>query len=139
MADIALVTAGRVEIVGFPVRSAASVAGEAITAGAPCTYNATGKAVNADANGAGVLASVKGVADRTVGTGEALTLIQEGRIDGYNLDSQAYGARLFVSDTAGALADAAGTASLPVGTVEPATGNPVSAGHDKVLHVNIPA
>lgn len=139
MADIALVTANRVEVVGIPVRQSTVLAGEAIVAGAPCTYNSTGKAVNSDANGSSPLNTVKGIATRTVSTGEAVTLIQEGWLDGYNLDSQAFGARLFVSDTTSVLADAAGTASLPVGVVEPVTGNALSGTHNKILAVNIPA
>lgn len=139
MADIALVTANRVEVVGIPVRQVTLAAGEAIVAGAPCTINSTGKAVNSDANGSSPLNTVKGIATRTVGSGESLTLLQEGRLDGYDFTSQAYGARIFVSDTTSVLGDAAGTASLPVGYVEPATGQPITSAHDKILHVNIPA
>lgn len=139
MAVIALVTAGRVEVVGLPVRQQTFVAGEAIVAGAPVTQNSTGKAVNSDGNGASPLNTVQGIATRSAASGESVTCLQEGRLDGYNLDSQAFGARIFVSDTVGILGDAAGTASLPIGFVEAATGNPVTSGHDKVLHVNIPA
>lgn len=141
MADIALVTAARVEVVGVPVRQMTGVAGEAIIPGAPCTFNAAGAVINSDANGVAPINTYKGVAvgGATILTGDPVTLIQEGRIDGYNLDAQAYGTRIFVSDTAATLADAAGTANLPVGTVEPAGAHPITSGRDKVLHVNSPA
>lgn len=139
MADIALVTANRVEVVGIPVRQLTLAAGEDIGAGAPVTINASGKFINSDANGSAPLNTVKAISTRTVKSGQSVTGLIEGRLDGYNLSSQAFGARIFVSDTTSTLADAAGTASLPVGFVEPATGQPITSGHDKILHVDIPA
>jgi hypothetical protein len=115
------------------------VTAEAVIAGAPCTFNTSGAVINSDANGVAPINTVKGIATRTVAAGESVTLLQEGRLDGYNLDSQAYGARIFVSDTTSVLGDAAGTASLPVGFVEPAGAHPITSGRDKVLHVAIPA
>src|SRR3954468_10317688 len=138
MADIALVTAGRVEVVGIPVRQGTYVAGEAIVAGAPCTLNASGAAINSDGNGAGVIATLRaGIATKSVATGEPVTCIKEGRIDGYDFTSQAYGAQIFVSDTGagGTLGDVAGTTSMVVGTVEPAGAHPITSGRDKILNV----
>jgi hypothetical protein len=141
MAVIALVTAARVEVVGVPVRQMTGVAGEAITPGAPCTFNSAGAVVNADANGASPLNTVRGIAvgGAAFASGDTVTLLQEGRLDGYNFDSQAYGLRIWVSDTVGSLDDATGTAGLPVGNVEPAGAHPITSGRDKVLSVNIPA
>ncbi len=137
MADIALTTANRVEVVGLPVRQVSWVAGEALVAGAPVTQNASGKAINSDANGVAPINTVQAIALRTVASGESVTCMKEGRIEGYNFTSQAYGAKIFVSDTTSTLADAAGTASLYVGYVEAATANGITAAHDKILAVNI--
>lgn len=142
MADIALATAGRVEVVGIPVRQATYVAGEALNAGAPIVINSTGAAVHADANDAGPPirnANVRGITTRPAVSGESVTVLLEGRMDGFDFTSQAYTTRIFVSDTVGALADAAGTASLPIGYVEPAGAHPITSARDKILHVNIPA
>lgn len=138
MADIALTTANRVEVVGNPIRQSTKVAGEAIIAGAPIVQNASGKWVNSDANGAGVLDNVEAIALRTVGSGESLTGLSEGRLEGYNLSAQAFGATIYVSDTVGLLADAAGTKSLIVGNVEAVGSNQIANAHNKVLNVNIP-
>jgi hypothetical protein len=137
MADIALVTAGRVEIVGVPVRQATYVAGEALNAGAPIILNTAGAAVHADANDAGP--PVRNANVRGITTRSAVTVLLEGRLDGYDFTSQPYSTRIFVSDTVAALADAAGTASLPIGYVESAGAHPITSGRDKILHVNIPA
>jgi hypothetical protein len=137
MADIALVTANRVEIVGIPEKQISVVAGEDVTAGAPCTFNSTGKAVNSDANGTPPLNTVKGIADKTVKSGQGFVLIQKGRLDGYDLSGLAYGDSVFVSDTVGRVGSGSGTASLPIGFVEPVTGNPITSSHDKILNVNI--
>lgn len=138
MADIALTTADRVEIVGFPVRQSTKVAGEDITAGAPIVQNTSGKWVNTDANGTTSLLAVDAIATRTVKSGMSLTGIAEGRLDGFVFTDQAYGATIFASNTVGRLADAAGSTSMVVGYVEAATGNPITASHDKILNVNIP-
>jgi hypothetical protein len=141
MPDLAPVTADRAEVVGLPNSSGTitAAAGEDISALAPITQNASGKWVRSGAAAAAPANTVQAIALRTVKSGESLTGLREGRIDNYNLDAQAYGARIFVSNTLGALADAAGTASLPVGFVEVATAQPIGSPHDKVLHVKIPA
>jgi hypothetical protein len=138
MADISLVTANRVEVVGIPVRQLTLAAGEDITAGAPVTQNSTGKLVNSDANGSSPLNRVQGIATRTVKSGQSVTAIQEGRLDGYDLSSYAYGDPIYVSDTVATLASGSGTTSLQVGRVEAAAGQPITSAHDKILAVNIP-
>lgn len=138
MADINLTTANRVEVVGIPVRQTTLAAGEDITAGAPLTINSTGKFVNSDANGAAPLNTCKAISTRTVKSGQSVTGIQEGDMDGWDLSGLAYGALVYVSDTVGRIGSGSGTASLPLGYVKPATGNPITSSHDKVLHVNVP-
>jgi predicted RecA/RadA family phage recombinase len=137
MADIALVTANRVEVVGIPVRQLTLAAGEDITAGAPVTINSTGKFVNADGNGSAPLNTCKAICTRTVKSGQAVTGIAEGVLDGYDVSGSAYGDKLYLSDTVGRIATGTGTANLDLGYVMPATGQPITSGHDKVFAVNI--
>lgn len=137
MADLALVTANRVEVVGIPVRQMTLAAGEDITAGAPVTINSSGKFVNSDANGSPPLNTCKAIATRTVKSGQSVTGVQEGDLDGYDLAGLAFGDSVFVSDTVGILSTGSGTASLPIGFVKPATSQPITSGHDKILNVNI--
>jgi hypothetical protein len=60
----------------------------------------------------------------------------EGIMDGYAF-TQAYGAPIYVSDTVGTLADAAGTATLLVGHVTSAHAQSLGTAADKLLYVNI--
>jgi hypothetical protein len=52
-----------------------------------------------------------------VKAGQSLTGVRGCWVDGVNLDALAYGAKVYASNTAGAIGDAAGTVSLVVGTV----------------------
>lgn len=110
------------------------VASEAITAGQPVTMDATtGKFLVADANGTGGRNTLDGIALKTVGAGQAVPVLKRGLVAGYTLAGN-YRSKVYVSDTAGTLADAAGTASLPVGTVRRLSDeNPT-----KLLFVDIP-
>lgn len=140
MADIALVTAGRVhlvEAIGHG-QQRSLISGELIVAGAPVYIDpTTGRVFNSDANVAGKNV-VYGIASIGVGSaGLAVTVIKVGTLDGYNLDAVPFGASIFVSDTAGRLADAAGTLSLPVGRVVPGLAVPIGTTPDKLLEVNI--
>lgn len=141
MADISLTTASRVEVV-VSDEQIEGVAQEAITAGAPITIvpSSTGAAkfVNSDANsGTAHLKTIAAIATRTVAAGEALTGLKRGILSGFDFSSQAYHAPIYVSDTVGRLADAAGTTSLQIGRVEPAFGNLAGAAADKYLRVDI--
>lgn len=91
----------------------------ALDAGTPVYVDANGKANKADANGASPINRFRGITLETVGAGQDVDVISQGEIAGFDLSGLAYDAQVFVSDTAGALADAAGTTSLPVGRVHP--------------------
>lgn len=91
------------------------VAAEAITAGQVVYQTNAGKVGVADANVAGKQ-QARGIATETVGAGQGVSVLKRGHVAGYTL-TQAYDAQVFLSDTAGALADAAGTMSVPVGRV----------------------
>jgi hypothetical protein len=137
MAVLALTTASRVEVVKM-LESITAKAGEAITAGAPITFNASGDWINSDGNGAGVIASVHAIATHDAVIGESLTGMKRGILDGYVLTDQAFGAPIYVSDTVGILGDAAGTTNLGVGRVIPGQAHPpITVAHDKLLYVDI--
>src|ERR1700759_4666299 len=104
MADISLVTADKVQIVGVPVVQHTAPAGEAITAGAPVLFNSSGKFINSDPNASGKEAT-GGTATHTVASGETLTAIRDGKMDGWDLSGLAYGDPVYASDTVGRLAD----------------------------------
>ena len=143
MADIALVAAGRLN----PVSGVANgheqytfEAEERINVGQVFRINpATGKATLANATVVGEAGpSLYLAIDGARQAGNAVTGISSGIVDGYNLDAYTYQAQVFVSNTDGTLADAAGTVSTAAGRVIPApiTGTP--SGADRLLRVNLP-
>lgn len=138
MADIALATADKISAGTLTVLQHTFVAASAITAGAPVYLAAaTGKVAHADGNGAGEIATVWGVALKTVAAGEAVTVVRTGLLTGYVLDGMDYGETAFLSDTVGRIADAAGTAVIKVGTVVPIYGTLLGVAPDKGLLVEI--
>lgn len=136
MADIALVTADRVSLVEDLGQQRTLPAGVAITAGAPVYLGAAGKWLPSDGNGAGIIASVEGLAVRTVVANEGLTVIEKGTMDGWDLSGLAYGAIVYLSDNIGRLADAPGTTKIQVATVVPGTAVPNGTAYDKLLKVD---
>ena len=116
MADLT-VTAAKVGLVK-PLQSEVHsfIAAAAITAGQAVYMTTSGTVGVADANAAG-LQQIKGIALQSVGAGQAVDVLKKGLLYGFTLTSQAYDAPIFLSDTAGALADAAGTMTVPVGRV----------------------
>lgn len=136
MANIALTTADKVEVVGIPGRQLTLPAAEAITAGAPVRIDTSnGKFTNANGTTTGE-ARVWGIATSTVAAGGTLTAVRNGIMDGFNF-SQAYDAAVYLSDTDGRLADAAGTVSVVVGRVIPGTAVPLGTAYDKLLSVEL--
>lgn len=135
MANLALDTADRVEVVAS-IHQHTFVAAEAIEAGAPCRIDtSTGKATNANGSSAGE-ARVWGIALRSCAAGEPVTLLRRGILDGYTL-SQAYDAAIYLSDTDGTLADAAGTVSTIIGRVISGNGQLLGSNPDKLLSVEL--
>ena len=95
------------------------IAAEPITAGQSVYCNSSGNAALANGGAAGT-AQFKGIALTTVGTGSPVSVCRRGHLFGFTV-VQAHDATLFVSDTAGALGDAAGTVVAPIGRVEAIT------------------
>jgi len=118
MADIT-VTAAQVALID-PLKAEvySVIAAEAITAGQVVFFDNTGKAQLADANAAGEL-QARGIALNAAGIGMAVDIVKRGRVAGFTLTDQAYGAPIYLSNTTGALADAAGATTVPVGSVIP--------------------
>lgn len=136
MADLTLTTANKINVGTSHTVQFTAVAGAAITAGSPVCFDGTNDTVwPSDANDAAKDA-VAGIATRTVAVGEGVTCVRRGYMDGWS-NLPVPGSVVFVSDTAGALADAAGTLSLAVGVVIPVKGSGLGVAADRILLVEI--
>lgn len=91
----------------------------------------TGRLMQSSAGAEGT-AKVAGVLVQN--NGRAGTYITRGRVGGFNLSALNYGASVYLSNTAGKLADSAGTTSVKVGVVVPMSDQDAT----KVLFVNAP-
>lgn len=134
MADIALAQTARVEIVES-LEQMTLPAAEAITPGAPVRI--TGSTFT---NGNGTTATEAGIygiatGDQAVPAGMPITALKRGVLDGFVL-TEATQESVFVSDTDGRLADAAGTVSKTVGRIIPGTAA-VLGSSDKLLLVEL--
>ena len=136
MADISLVTANKVFVVES-IMQLTLPAAEAITAGMAMRLDtATGKFTKSKATDAAE-ARVNWLATKTVAAGEPVTGIKRGVMDGYDLSGMAYDAPVYLSDTDGTLADAAGTVSTVVGRVIPGSATTLGTSLDKLLQVDL--
>jgi hypothetical protein len=136
MADLALVTADKVQVVSVMNDQLTITCGEDIVAGAPVYLKAAdGKFYNGDGNAAPANVNPYGVATHTAKSGQALTAIRRGIMDGWDLSGMNFGETVYLSDTVGRLADAAGTFSAKVGIVIPGGAVPLGTAFDKLLKV----
>ena len=136
MADIALVTANKVEIVES-IEQMTLPTDEAVTAGMAVRINTTtGKFTKANGSAAGE-ARIYGIATKTVASGMPLTAVRQGVMDGWDLSGLAYDAVVYLSDTDGRLGDAAGTVSTVVGRVIPGTSEALGTAFSKLLLVDL--
>lgn len=133
MADIALATASKVEVVES-IEQMTLPAAEAITAGAPVRIDTNGKFTNANGT-TSAEASVYGIATKTAPAGFGLTAIRRGVLDGFTF-SGAYNVAVYLSDTDGRLADAAGTVAARIGWIIPAWSQALGTAADKLLLVD---
>ena len=102
----------------------------AITRGQLVYFNSNGR-IALSAGGAAGTAKLAGIALQSGGIGQVISIIKRGHVAGFTI-SQAYGALGYVSNTAGALDDAAGTNSKVCGVVVPLS----DAARTKVFYVN---
>jgi len=116
MADIAI-TAAQVEVIdALDAEILNFLAEETITQGQIVYMTATGTVGVADANAAGKQ-QARGVALNGGGAGQAISVLKRGRCAGFTVSGVNASAVLYLSDTAGSLADAAGTMTVPCGIV----------------------
>lgn len=111
------------------------IAAATITAGQAVAVDSNGLAALADASTA-AQNNVRGVCIIGGGAGQAVTILVQGSVYGFDLSGLAYDAAVYLSNTAGALATAAGDVSAVVGRVKPLHDGSTPT---KVLYVNIPA
>lgn len=117
MSDIT-VTAAKVGVV-YPEKAEIfdGIAGATITAGQALYFDSTAGTLKlADANGSGTL-QFRGIALNGGGAGQAISVLKEGHCYGFTVTSASYDAALYLSNTAGALADSAGGTSINCGRV----------------------
>jgi hypothetical protein len=115
MADIT-VTAAKVGLVDPEKATVRSyIATETITKGQAVYILTTGKVGLADANAAGKI-QFRGIALNGGGAGQAIDVLHDGEVYGFTLSGNA-DAKIYLSNTAGALADAAGGTSVVCGRI----------------------
>lgn len=137
MADINLDTADKVNVDSLTVTQRTFIASANITAGAPCyIVGASGKVAHSDANQT-PLDVVWGISTKTVLAGEAVTLVRRGEMSGWDLTALAYGAPVYLSDTVGRLADAAGGTNVTVGHVVPVFATTLGTAPDKAVLIEL--
>lgn len=119
MADLALTEAQIAVVHPATAKVFAYIAAETLTAGQICFVDTDGKLEAADANASGEQ-QARVMALNGGGAGQAIDGLKEGHVYGFTI-TQAYDAPIFLSDTVGLLADAAGTLEVPLGIVVPLT------------------
>jgi hypothetical protein len=136
MADLTLATANKITVLNSgPSVVITGVAGEDITAGAPVFYDATtAKWKNSDANDSNTGYGLFGVALESVYAGAALTVGRFILLIGWS-NLPVPGSIVYVSNTVGALADAAGSTSIKVGVVVAIFGTTLGTAPDRALLV----
>jgi len=131
MADIT-VTAAQVAAC-FPDKAEIidMIAAETITAGQAIFQDTNGKANLADANASGEQ-QFRGIALNGGGAGQAISVLKRGHVYGFTVSGMNCDAIAYLSDTAGALADAHGTMTVNAGRVTALT----DASLTKVLYID---
>lgn len=135
MTDLALTAAQISPVNEIEYEAWTLIAGAAITRGQAVAISTAGKAIVADASTGDAGNGCRGIALNAAGIGDAVTILVHGALYGFTI-TQAYDAAIYLSNTAGALADAAGDVSLKVGRVRPMHDG---ATPTKVLYVNLSA
>lgn len=126
-----VVTAAQVGVID-PIKATIKsyIANAAITKGQACYITTAGKADLCDGNGSGTK-QFRGIALNNVPAGQAVDLLQDGELYGFTLAGNV-DALVYVGDTAGELADSAGTVTIVCGRVSVLTNYPTLT---KVLRV----
>jgi hypothetical protein len=137
MADISISTGAAVQPV-FPDSAEIFpfVPAVAFTQGQAVAFNSSGKGILADSNltsSSGVAQQFRGLALEKGGTRQGVSLLKRGHVAGFDLSALAYGAKVYLSDTAGAIADTpSATKSVVIGQVVPMSDSDAT----KILYVD---
>jgi len=115
MADIVVTAAQVAAIDPLKAEIHSFVAASTVTQGQVVYITTSGTVAPADANDSG-LEQARGIALNGGGAGQAIGVLKEGRCAGFTLTQDA-SVPLYLSNTVGALADAAGTMTVPCGIV----------------------
>jgi hypothetical protein len=113
MTDIAL-TAAQIGVV-FPSNCEIIdlIAAEAITKGQAVYQNSSGKAALADADGSGTR-QFRGIALKAAAAGQPVSILKRGHVYGFTVSGLNADVPLYLSNTAGALADAGSSGGTTV-------------------------
>ena len=137
MAELSMLNADTLRVVES-FEQCTLVAGETITPGQAVRIDtSSGRFTKANA-GSAPEARIYGIAvgSHIIPAGYPLTAIRRGVVDGFDLTA-AYDAAIYLGNTDGALADAAGTVNVVVGRVLPATAQPIGSDSSKLLLINL--
>jgi hypothetical protein len=105
--------------------------------GKPVYVKSNRKVALAQASGGGVLFQAIGVV--VSHRGRAVSVLKRGFMEGIDCENMTPGAPLFLSDTVGGIADAAGTKSVPMGRAMPCTdGTGVSNDVRLLAYIEVP-
>jgi hypothetical protein len=110
------------------------IAVEAITAGQAIYITTAGKAGVADANVAGKQ-QFRGIALKAAAIGGIVPVLKRGFVEGFTLTGVNFDALVYLSDTAGALADAVGTLTVNCGRVQALPIYDTAGALKKVLYI----
>jgi len=110
-----------------PVKAAETVAN-----GQAAYLASTGKYGLADANASGKH-QFRGIFLEAAGSGQGTSLLERGTIGGYDVSAMAYDALVYLSNTAGALSDSAGGATIVCGRVVPMSDDDLT----KVIEIDV--
>ena len=139
MADLSI-TAANVRVVESPQNLRTRKAGAAVDAGAPVYVDTDGKVQEAQADGTAAERAVVGIAiTSAAAANDNVSVAGPGSLVnvGNALSSVAFGATLYLSNTAGIIADSAGSVTVALGTVEPVEVlGSASAVYDKLIRVS---
>lgn len=115
MADLAKTEAAVAVIFPLKAEIHTGIAAAALAAGDVGYLDTSGTISKADASAAGTTVCPC-IILTSGGAGQSVNILKKGHVAGFTI-TQAYGAEIFLSDTTGVLADAAGTVSVHAGRV----------------------
>ena len=132
MADLAITVANIEVVKPEDAEIVQVVVAETVTAGQPIFFNSDGKGELADANAANEQ-QARALTLEAGNANQSISCLKQGYVEGFTLTDQSFDDPIFLSDTVGVLADAAGTLEVPVGLVSPIAKD--SATISKVLYL----